>query len=140
SVFRRTGVYGSAGVVREEPGQGADGPVLEGLDGALVLAHDPGGLGDGQALEKPERDAFLLLAVESSYGFEEGGAGQGLESGMLGGSLDLVGVERLPGGDLEAEAAGLEVVGDQVAGDGHQPGAEVASLPGEGADTAQRPQ
>lgn len=78
------GRAGSAGVVREKPGQGADGPVLEGLDGALVLAHDAGRLGDGQPLEESERDALLLLGVEPTYGFEEGGVGQGLENGILG--------------------------------------------------------
>ena len=51
-----------------------------------------------------------------------------------------VGVEHVAGGDLEAVAAGLEVVGDQVAGDRDQPGAEVAALPGEAADALERPQ
>src|SRR5690242_7505859 len=73
----------SAGVVREEPGQGADGPVLEGLDGALVLAHDPGGLGDREALEETEGHALLLLRVEPSYGVEQRGVGEGLQDGVL---------------------------------------------------------
>ena len=50
---------------------------------------------------------------------------------------DLVGVEHLAGGHFQPETAGLEVVGDQVAGDRDQPGAEVAALPGEGGDAAQ---
>ena len=49
--------------------------------------------------------------------------------------LDQVGCR-----ELELVAAGLEVVGDQVAGDRDQPGAEVAALPGVGGDPSQRPQ
>lgn len=41
---------------------------------------------------------------------------------------------------LEAGAAGLEVVGAQVAGDGHQPGAEVLALPAEAGHVAQGPE
>lgn len=78
------GRRGSAGVVREEAGEGTDRAVLEGLDRALVLAHDPGGLGDGEALQEAERDALLLLGVEAAYGLEEGGVGEGLQDGVLG--------------------------------------------------------
>ena len=58
----------------------------------------------------------------------------------LGPAVGLVGVEHVAGGDLQPVPARLEVVGDQVAGDGDQPGAEVAALPGEAADALERPQ
>src|SRR4051812_31790194 len=74
----------SADVVREEPGEGAHGPVLEGFDGALVLAHHPCGLRHGEALEETECHALLLLRVEPPYGVEEGGVGEGLQDGVLG--------------------------------------------------------
>ena len=40
---------------------------------------------------------------------------------------------------LEAGAAGLEVVGGEVAGDGHQPGAEVLALPAEASSCSAAP-
>ena len=58
----------------------------------------------------------------------------------LGAPVLPVGVEHVAGGDLEPVPARLEVVGDQVAGDRDQPGAEVAALPGEAADPLERAQ
>lgn len=80
----RPGRRGSADVVREEARQGADRAVLKGLDRALVLAHDAGGLGDGETLEEAEGDALLLLGIEAAYGLQEGGIGEGLQDGVLG--------------------------------------------------------
>src|SRR4051794_37426883 len=88
----------SAGVFREEPGQGAHRPVLEGLDRALVLAHHAGGLGDREALEETQGHALLLLGVETAYGVQQRRVREGLQDGVLGGALDLVGVEHLAGG------------------------------------------
>ena len=63
------------------------------------------------------------------------------DSGLPSGPAVLaVGVEHVAGGHLEPVPAGLEVVGDQVAGDRDQPGAEVAALPGEAADALERAQ
>ena len=55
----------------------------------------------------------------------------------FGTAVGSVGVQYFSGGDLQPVAARLEVVGDQVTGDGDQPGAEVATLPGEAADPAE---
>ena len=75
---------------------------------------------------------------------EQGDVGDVVDHGRLRAALraavGLVGVEHVAGGDLEPVPAGLEVVGDQVAGDGDQPGAEVAALPGEAADALERAQ
>ncbi len=57
--------------------------------------------------------------------------------GALGGVVVLA---HVLGGHLEARASGLEVVGGQVPGDGHQPGAEVLALPAEALHRAQGPE
>ena len=93
-------------------------------------------------LQEPQHDALLLLGAELLDGLEQrrvGDAGQHLVLGAVGAALGA-GLDQVRGRELQLVATGLEVVGDQVAGDRDQPGAEVAALPGVGRDPAQRAQ
>ena len=76
----------------------------------------------------------LAQAVEQHL---VGQPGEHLLLGALGG---VVVQPHVLGGQLETGAAGLEVVGAEVAGDRHQPGAEVLALPAEAAHAPQRPE
>jgi hypothetical protein len=72
--------------------------------------------------------------------FQQGGVVEVGQDLLLDAVVGAVGVEHVRGAHLEAEAAGLEVVGHQVAGDGDEPGADVPPLPGERVDAPEGPQ
>src|SRR4051794_5820475 len=104
--------------LREELGEPADRTVLQGLHGSLVAVHDLGGLRDGQALQEAQRDALLLVGVELAHAAQQLLVRGQVEHLLLGavrarGELDDVRRRR-----LQPVAAGLDVVEDQVAGDG----------------------
>jgi hypothetical protein len=93
--------------------------VLEGLDGALVLAHGLGRLGHRESLQEPEHDALLLLGPELLDGrykrdvrdvVHHRDPRAAFRSAAL-----AVGVQYVAGRDLQPVPAGFEVVGDQVA-------------------------
>lgn len=130
--------------IRQQLGQYADGPALQCLDGAFVLAHGLGGLGDRKAPQEPQHDALLLPGVELLDCGEEGYIRYVIDYCGFWRAfwpvVCFVGVEDVASRDFEPVAAGLEVVGNQVAGDGDQPGAKVAALPGERSDPLERAQ
>ncbi|CAM5364605.1 hypothetical protein SCALM49S_04525 [Streptomyces californicus] len=107
-----------------------------------LLVHRRGGLPERQLPEVAELDRAVLVGGECQEGGVQGVGG--LDGGELAQPLVLravdqdVAVERDGDDDLQPGPCGLEVVDDQVAGDGDEPGAEVAALPGERVDPAQR--
>src|SRR3954464_4653884 len=125
-------------VLWEQARQRLHRAVLQRLDGTFVLPHDRRGLRDRHALEEAQRDAFLLLGPERLHRFEQRFVGDRGQDLVLRALLAAVGagLDEVGGGDLQPVAAGLEVVGDEVARDGHQPGAEVTALPRVGGDPA----
>ena len=57
--------------------------MLQRLDRPVLLAHDRRRLGDGEALQEPQDDAFLLLAVELLHAAEQLLIGQARDDGVL---------------------------------------------------------
>jgi len=116
--FGRYPAYAVSGRRPGGAGESAHGPVLRVLIAPSFLPspgrsrrrRGPGGSG---ASRTP------AAGVESSYARAVRLERDSRRSPR--GALDLVGVEHLAGGHFQPEAARLEVVRDEVAGDGHQP-------------------
>ena len=95
-------------------------------------------LGDRHPLQEAHDQALALLVGQLGEGGEQRLVGQPGEDGALRALGRVVVRRHVLGGHLEAGAAGLEVVGGEVARDGHQPGAEVLALPPEVVHAPQR--
>src|SRR5207244_12072075 len=105
--------------------------------GSVGLAHHPGGLADRETLDEPEHHALALLVTELLHRGHEVLGRQRAEYGFLRARLAVFALEGVCGGDLEAMSRGFHVVEDDVARNGDEPGADVASLVTDGADATQ---